>query len=222
MQPRESTRILMSSSGEEISSQGEIDTITNPITNPVKIVHEKDMTIIIYQDSKVLSLSEGGYRERFHAGTSITCQTLLSPRLHSLQKEIDINNCFKSHVAESEGKNDSTSEGTGDELAVKISKETKPVLHLLRLLKEMDYGNGNELGNDDPKGRAVTSLIDDFENEVSLIEHRIKDQYSIMNGVQPPLPPDWIALEDMRSGDIYYANTATGKWRVRFGIFIWS
>jgi hypothetical protein len=179
-----------------------------PHTNSVKMLQEKDSTIS--PDTKVSSVSEGDYRERFCAGTSITCQTL-SPRLQPLQKEMDVYNCFKSHVAENEGKNDSTSKGNGDELAVKISKETKPMLHLLRLLKEMDYGNDNEVGNDDPKGRAVTSLIDDFKNEVSLIEHRIKDQYSIMNGVQPPLPPDWIALEDMHSGDIYYANEATGK-----------
>lgn len=96
-----------------------------------------------------------------------------------------------------------------DQLALQISKETKPMMHLLGLLKEMDNGNGNQSG--DPKSKAVASLINDFEQEVSLIEHKIKDERMIMNGEQPPLPPNWIALEDPGSGDIYYANEATGE-----------
>ena len=110
-----------------------------------------------------------------------------------------------------------------DQLAVQISKETQPMMHLIRLLKEMDDGKGNyHAGSTDPRGRALASLIHDFENEVSLIEHRVKDEYLIMNGEQPPpqeeeeepfspLPPNWIALEDPGSGDVYYANEATGE-----------
>lgn len=112
-----------------------------------------------------------------------------------------------------------------DQLAVQISKETQPMMHLIRLLKEMDDGKGNyHAGSADPRGKALASLIHDFENEVSLIEHRVKDEYLIMNGEQPPpqeeeedeeplspLPPNWIALEDPGSGDVYYANEATGE-----------
>lgn len=95
------------------------------------------------------------------------------------------------------------------ELAVQISKETKPMMHLLRLLREM---NCDEVGNNDPKGRAVTSLINDFEEEVNSIEHRIKGQSLITNGARSSVPTDWIALEDVQSGEIYYANEITGKF----------
>ena len=113
-----------------------------------------------------------------------------------------------------------------DQIALRISKETRPMMHLVRLLKEMDDGKGNyHAGNTDPKGKALASLIHEFENEISLIEHRVKDEYLIMNGDQPqqqeqqeleqqqppPLPPNWIALEDPASGDVYYANEATGE-----------
>lgn len=97
-----------------------------------------------------------------------------------------------------------------DQLALRISKETKPMMHLLRLLKDIDDRNGNE--HADPKSKAVASLISDFEQEVSLIEHRMKDENLIMNGEHPPLPPNWIALEDPDSGDVYFANEATGKF----------
>ena len=90
-----------------------------------------------------------------------------------------------------------TSEDDGvnseDQLALQISKETKPMMHLLGLLKEIDNGSGNQSG--DPKSKAVASLISDFEQELSLIEHKIKGEIMIMNGEQPPLPPNWIALE---------------------------
>ena len=120
-------------------------------------------------------------------------------------------------VAAVAGEGDDTSASTTsdanseDQLALRISKETKPMMHLLRLLKEMDdvSGGGSQAG--DPKSKAVASLIGDFEKEVTLIEHRIKDENLIMNGEQPPLPPNWIALEDPDSGDIYYANEATGE-----------
>jgi hypothetical protein len=112
----------------------------------------------------------------------------------------------------SRGLIDPTSERHDEgELTVQISKETKPMMHLLRLLREMNCESGDEVGNNDPKGRAVTSLINDFEREVSSIEHRIKGQSFITNGVRSSLPTDWIALEDMHSGEIYYANEMTGK-----------
>lgn len=107
-----------------------------------------------------------------------------------------------------------TSEDDGvnseDQLALQISKETKPMMHLLGLLKEIDNGSGNQSG--DPKSKAVASLISDFEQELSLIEHKIKGEIMIMNGEQPPLPPNWIALEaNPGGGDIYYANEVTGE-----------
>ncbi|KAL9179415.1 hypothetical protein ACHAXT_008705 [Thalassiosira profunda] len=102
-------------------------------------------------------------------------------------------------------------EGHEDPVALKISQETKPMNHLLRLLKEMELPDGGGRASADPKGRARASLISDFEREVSLIEHRIKDEHLLTNGELPPLPPHWIALEDPDSGDVYYANEATGK-----------
>jgi hypothetical protein len=89
------------------------------------------------------------------------------------------------------------------------------MVHLLRLLKEMeDHDNPDQ----DPKGRARASLISDFEDEVTLIEHRIKDENLIMKGEQPPLPPNWLALEDPGSGDIYYANEETGERALTYSI----
>lgn len=109
---------------------------------------------------------------------------------------------------------DASSMNTEDRLELRISKETKPMMHLLRMLKEIEdekaKNNGGSTNSGDPKSKAVASLISDFEKEVTLIEHRIKDESLIMNGEQPPLPPNWIALEDPDSGDIYYANEATG------------
>jgi len=108
------------------------------------------------------------------------------------------------------GDADDGDDNSEDQLALRISKETRPMMHLLRLLKDMDNGSSGSL-DQDPKDRARASLISDFEKEVTLIEHRIKDENLIMNGEQPPLPPNWIALEDPDSGDIYYANEATGE-----------
>ncbi len=110
-----------------------------------------------------------------------------------------------------------------DQLTVLISKETEPMMHLVRLLKEMDGGKGNyHAGSTDFKERALVSLIHDFENEISMIEHRVKDKYSIMNGEQPqdppPLPPNWVELEDPGSGDVYYANEATGECMLMFAL----
>jgi len=130
-----------------------------------------------------------------------------------------------------------------DQLTIRISKETKPMMHLLRMLKEMDTNDdtitnpsnsNNQLSinttNNNPKNKAISSLISDFEQEVTLIEHRIKDETKIVNyddngdnnnnsneqsstsltsSIQP-LPPNWIALEDPNSGDVYYANEVTG------------
>ena len=124
------------------------------------------------------------------------------------------------HPNEGHGKNDRVGNAeddaaSEDQLAARISKETETMMHLVRLLKEMDDGNGNyHAGSGDPKGRALASLLHDFENEISMIEHRVKDEYLIMNGEQPPLPKNWIALEDPGSGDIYYANEETGKLRL--------
>ncbi|KAL3815820.1 hypothetical protein ACHAXA_009308 [Cyclostephanos tholiformis] len=190
-------------------SQDEIVTISNSTNCSIKILGKESQTIL--PDINVSSFaSKGGYRGTFCAGnSSITCRSSLSPRLQSFQNEMAVRNSQNGSHWGSKGQIDSTSERDEDELTIKISKETKPMMHLLRLLKE-NYKNGIEVGSDDPKGRAVTSLINDFEKEVSSIEHRIKGQFSIMNGEQSPLPPDWIALEDMHSGEIYYANEVTG------------
>ena len=75
------------------------------------------------------------------------------------------------------------------------------------------------------RNKAISSLISDFEQEVTLIEHRIKEDEtnlvnynnnsneqsstSVTSSIQP-LPPNWIALEDPNSGDVYYANEVTG------------
>lgn len=83
--------------------------------------------------------------------------------------------------------------------------------HLLRLLKDMEPATAANTTGHDPKDRARASLISDFEQEVQVIEHRMKDENMILNGEQPPLPPNWIALEDPDSGDVYYANEATGE-----------
>lgn len=107
----------------------------------------------------------------------------------------------------------SSAANSEDRLALRISRETKPMMHLLNLLREMEGESFNASGSTigDAKVNARASLISDFEREVALIEHRIKDETLIMNGEQPPLPPDWIALEDPDSGDIYYANEASGE-----------
>jgi len=128
-----------------------------------------------------------------------------------------------------------------DQLTIRISKETKPMMHLLRMLKEMDTNDtdttssadnsNNQLSvnntNNNPKNKAISSLISDFEQEVTLIEHRIKDETKLVhyddNNEQSstslvskasssiqPLPPNWIALEDPNSDDVYYANEVTG------------
>ena len=129
-----------------------------------------------------------------------------------------------------------------DQLTIRINKETKPMMHLLRMLKEMDTNDtdttsstadnsNNQLSinnSNNPKNKAISSLISDFEQEVTLIEHRIKDESlvtynnssaslnnneqsstSLASSIQP-LPPNWIALEDPNSGDVYYANEVTG------------
>ena len=89
--------------------------------------------------------------------------------------------------AEDEEKEEEDDADSTDQIALRISKETRPMMHLVRLLKEMDDGKGNyHAGNTDPKGKALASLIQDFENEISLIEHRVKDEYLIMNGEQLP------------------------------------
>jgi len=107
---------------------------------------------------------------------------------------------------------ESESVSSKDWLALRISKETKPMMHLLRLLREIDSRDGNAGGvGGDPRSRAVASLMSNFEQKVSLIEHRIKDEDLIMNGEQPPLPKNWICLEDPDSGNVYYANEATSE-----------
>ena len=87
------------------------------------------------------------------------------------------------------------------------------MLHLLKLLKEMDP--------DGEGGDAVNSLINEFEEEVVQIEHRIQNKNLTCDGSDngddgsssqlQDLPPDWIALEDPDSGDVYYANEVTGE-----------
>ena len=96
-----------------------------------------------------------------------------------------------------------------EQLALRIEGETKSHNHVLRLLQEIDDENGNS--STDPKGQSIASLMNEFRHEANVIEHRIKDEHLLMNGEQPPLPPDWIALEDPGSGDIYYANEVTGE-----------
>ena len=96
-----------------------------------------------------------------------------------------------------------------EQLALRIEGETKSHNHLLRLLQEIDDENGNSSA--DPIGQSIASLMNEFRHEANVIEHRIKDEHLLMNGEQPPLPPDWIALEDPGSGDIYYANEVTGE-----------
>ncbi|EJK46801.1 hypothetical protein THAOC_34514 [Thalassiosira oceanica] len=96
-----------------------------------------------------------------------------------------------------------------EQLALRIEGETKSHNHVLRLLQEIDDENGNS--STDPKGQSIASLMNEFKHEANVIEHRIKDEHLLMNGEQPPLPPDWIALEDPGSGDIYYANEVTGE-----------
>ena len=114
---------------------------------------------------------------------------------------------------------DNSSLTSTDALALRISKETKPMHHLLRLLKDMEPATAANTTGHDPKDRARASLISDFEQEVQVIEHRMKDENMILNGEQPPLPPNWIALEDPDSGDVYYANEATGTYVMLFAYY---
>eukprot|EP00804_Cyclotella_cryptica_P001489 CCRYP_003714-RD/>CCRYP_003714-RD protein AED:0.34 eAED:0.34 QI:140/0.66/0.85/1/0.66/0.42/7/1908/789 len=116
-------------------------------------------------------------------------------------------------------------EGSETQLALRVEKETRPVMHLLRLLKEMEGQNGgghplltvsaHTLGNltGKSKNNAIASLINEFEKEVTTIERRITNPNMICdeassqedsNGTDSSnsqiqlqeLPPDWIALED--------------------------
>lgn len=106
-----------------------------------------------------------------------------------------------------------TDDNSETQLALQVAKEVKPMLHLLKLLKEMDP--------DGEGGDAVNSLINEFEEEVVQIEHRIQNKNLICDGSDngddgsssqlQDLPPDWIALEDPDSGDVYYANEVTGE-----------
>jgi len=100
---------------------------------------------------------------------------------------------------------DEDSVNSEQQLALRMDKETRPHHHLLRLLKEMDVG-------DETKGEAVASLIGDFERDVTLIQRKIQNEKLLLDSAAnpPPLPPGWVALEDPDSGDIYYANEATG------------
>lgn len=95
------------------------------------------------------------------------------------------------------------------QLALRIDKETKPHHHLLRLLKEMDPGDES---SDPTKGEAVASLIGDFEADVEHIQQTIQNEKLLKDTAEnpPPLLPGWIALECPDSGDVYYANEATG------------
>jgi len=136
------------------------------------------------------------------------------------QNEATTDRVGETTKAEHDGDEDDSD--SKDQLTVLISKETEPMMHLVRLLKGMDGGKGNyHAGSIDFKERALASLIHDFENEISMIEHRVKDKYSIINGEQPqdpPLPPNWVELEDPGSGDIYYANEATGECMLMFAL----
>lgn len=95
---------------------------------------------------------------------------------------------------------------------------------------------GNHTGNS--KNNAISSLIYEFEKEVATIERRITNPNMICdeassqedsNGTRSndsqmqlqDLPPDWIALEDPDSGDIYYSNevgfhTCHVSWKHHF------
>jgi hypothetical protein len=109
-------------------------------------------------------------------------------------------------------KSDTESVNTETQLALRVEKETKPMMHLVRLLKEMDPGAEN---NTDSKNNAIASLINEFEEEVVNIEQRIINPM-LTNGeegvddklkqIMEGLPPDWIALIDEDSGDVYYSN----------------
>lgn len=109
-------------------------------------------------------------------------------------------------------KSDAESVNTETQLALRVEKETKPMMHLVKLLKEMDPGAEN---NSDSKNNAIASLIDEFEEEVVNIEQQIMNPM-LTNGedegndelqqIMEELPPDWIALIDEDSGDVYYSN----------------
>jgi hypothetical protein len=115
-----------------------------------------------------------------------------------------------------------------DQLAIKKSNETKPMLHLFRLLGEIETTttntntstNNNKEENRNNKAAAVSSLKSAFLNEVNIIENRIIDYHTLVIHRQQPraLPPGWIALIDNTtngdnggSGDVYYANEITGE-----------
>jgi hypothetical protein len=81
------------------------------------------------------------------------------------------------------------------------------MMHLLNLLKEMDGGDssGKQSTND-----AIASLISEFEEEVAIMEQRIRNPL-LTNGeegglLMEGLPRGWVALEDPDSGDVYYSN----------------
>ena len=108
------------------------------------------------------------------------------------------------------------------QLALRVEKETKPMMHLVKLLKAMD------MDGEDTKNDAITSLISEFEDEVTSIEQRIVNPM-ICNGeddgegsanegmkqLMQELPPNWIALEDPDSGDIYYSNEVRSVFDLR-------
>ena len=93
-----------------------------------------------------------------------------------------------------------------DQLAIKKSNETKPMLHLFRLLVEIETTttntntstNNNKEENRNYKAAAVSSLKSDFLNEVNIIENRIIDYHTLVVHRQQPcaLPLGWIALID--------------------------
>ena len=109
---------------------------------------------------------------------------------------------------------ETSSTNTETRLALRVEKETKPVLHLVKLLKEMDVDAHHDNNNLTSKNEAIASLISELEEEAITIERRIvhpalcngEENENDMMRLGEELPRDWVALEDPESGDIYYSN----------------
>lgn len=127
---------------------------------------------------------------------------------------------------------DVASVNTETRLAVQVEKETRPMMHLVQLLKEMELKSHTNNNDDDHdpqqqarsstegnrKNKAISSLIEEFTEEVQLMERRIvhpeltnghnddDDNSLLLQDITETLPKDWVALLDPDSGDVYYSN----------------
>jgi len=182
-------------------------------------------------------------------------------------------------IATTTNDNNNEDDNSENRLALQVAKEVRPMMHLLRFLRELDSDvHGSSVGAPDgnANGTALTrfrtkpdfntkeanvalaSLISEFEEEVEMIEYRVQNQH-LLDGDgnfvgsaaasrdgrlalsnnnnnnnnntnntnhnhnfnhddttrrkdrESPLPPHWIELQDPDSGDVYYANEATGE-----------